>query len=187
METAFSWIGELARFFGSLLPRLLIVKFSHNAVKYVHGSKVVLLEPGLHVYWPIVTEIEMCAVVRQVQSLQSQVLDTKDGVTVLVDGLICYSIDDTVAFLAENENSYDTIDDVATAAIRSVVVEYGFEELRSGSARVNTQLTRQTQKMLKQFGVVVEYARFTNFARCRVLHLSGGPMSHVENHVTNPQ
>lgn len=187
METAFSWIGEIARFFGSLLPRLLIVKSSHAAVKYVHGSNAVLLEPGLHIYWPFVTEIEMCAVVRQISTLQSQILETQDGVTVLVDGLVCYTIDDALAFLAENENAYDTIDDVATAAIRKVIVSSNFQELRDGGKRVDTRLTRETQKMLRCFGVGVEYTRLTNFARSRVLHLSGGPMTHVETHVSNPQ
>lgn len=183
MAAAFSWLGELMQWFGSFFPRLLIVKSSHRAVKYVFGSKRVLLEPGVHLYWPIVTEIEVCAVVRQVLNLQSQILETKDGHTVVAGGLLVYEIDDAETFLAENENAYESIDDVATAAIRKVVVATTLEELREGRAKLDGRLTRETQKLLRAFGVSVEYARLTDFARVRAYHLSGGPLTNVENHL----
>lgn len=182
MEAAFAWIGKLAEFFGSFFPRLLIVKSSHRAVKYVFGSKRVLLEPGVHLYWPIVTEIEACAVVRQVLPLNAQLLETEDGVTVLADGLVVYEIDDAETFLADNENAYETIDDVATAAIRKVVTSSQYEALRRGGRKLDGQLTREIQKLLRDFGVKVEYARLTSFAKVRALHLSGGPLTTVENH-----
>ena len=182
MEAAFAWIGEIAKFFGQLLPRLTIIKSSHRSVKYVCGKHRKLLLPGLHVYWPIVTDIETCAVVRQVLNLQSQILETKDGVTVVAGGLVVYEIDDAETFLADNENAYETIDDVATAAIRKVVVSATLDELRAGRSKLDSRLTRETQKLLSDFGVKVEYARLTDFARVRAFHLSGGPLSHVENH-----
>lgn len=185
MESAFAWIGKIAEFFGSLFPRLLIVKSSHCAVKYVHGYKRVLLEPGLHLYWPLVTEYEICAVVRQIVALASQVLETKDGVTVLVDGLVVYEIDDAETFLADNENAYQSIDDVASAAVRKVIISLTYAEIRAGRARLDGRLTRATQTALRPFGVDVEYVRLTNFAKTRVLHVSGGPLTTVENHQGN--
>lgn len=182
MEAAFAWIGKLAEFFGSFFPRLLIVKSSHRAVKYVFGYKRVLLNPGVHLYWPLVTEVEITAVVRQVLHFNSQLLETKSGDTVTVGGLLVYSITDAETFLADNENAYESIDDVATAAIRKVVVSTTLDELRMGRGRLDSRLTRETQKMLSDFGVSVEYARLTDFARVRALHLSGGPLSHVEQH-----
>lgn len=182
MEAAFAWIGKLADFVGSLLPRLLIVKSTHRGVKYVFGSQLVALDPGVHVYWPIVTEIEVCAVVRQVLNLKSQILETKDGHTVVAGGLVVYEINDAQTFLADNENSFETIDDVATAAIRKVVISSTLDELREGRAKLDNRLSRETQKLLRVFGVSVEYARLTDFARVRAYHLSGGPLSTVEQH-----
>ena len=182
MGAAFAWLGKLVEFFGSFFPRLLIVKSSHRAVKYVFGKRRVLLLPGLHVYWPIVTEVEVCAVVRQVLNLQSQILETRDGTTVVAGGLLVYEIDDALTFLADNENAYESIDDVATAAIRKVVVGADLSELREGRARLDGRLTREIQKLLSDFGVKVEYARLTDFARVRAYHLSGGSLSTVELH-----
>ena len=186
MQTAFAWVGKLAEFFGSFFPRLLIVKTSHRAVKYVYGKRVVLLEPGVHCYWPIVTEVETTAVVRQVLNLQSQILETRDGHTVVAGGLLVYEIDDAETFLAENENAFESLDDVATAAIRKVVVGADLSELREGRAKLDGRLTRETQKFLRAFGVAVEYARLTDFARVRAYHLSGGPMSTVEYSLKGP-
>lgn len=185
MEAAFAWLGRLAEFFGSFFPRLLIVKSSHRAVKYVFGRKRVLLPPGVHVYWPIVTEVEMCAVVRQVLNLPTQLLETKDGHTVAVGGLVVYEIDDALTFLADNENAYEAIDDVATGAIRKVIVNTILQELRAGRAKLDGRLSRETQKLLSDFGVRVLYARLTDFARVRALHLSGGPLATVEQHTGN--
>jgi len=182
MEAAFAWIGKLAEFFGALFPRLLIVKSSHRTVKYVRGKNRVLLEPGVHFYWPVVTEIESCAVVRQVLVLKTHVLETEDGVTVVVGGLVVYEIDDAETFLADNENAYDTIDDVATAAIRKVVISSKLDELRQGRAKLDARLTREIQKLLRDFGVTVEYARLTDFARVRAYHLSGGPLTQVDTY-----
>lgn len=187
MGAAFAWIGEIAKFFGSFFPRLLIVKSSHRAVKYVCGHKRVLLQPGVHVYWPIVTEIEVCAVVRQVLNLPTQLLETEDGHTVAVGGLIVYEIVDAETFLADNENAYEALDDVATGAIRKVIVSTKLQELRSGRAKLDGRLTRETQKLLSDFGVRVMYARLTDFARVRALHLSGGPLATVEQHNTGNQ
>lgn len=183
MSAAFAWIGKIAEFFGSFFPRIVVVQTTHRSVKYVFGWKVVLLNPGVHLYWPIVTSIETCAVVRQVLNLKSQILETKDGETVVAGGLLVYEIEDAVIFLADNENAYETIDDVATAAIRKVVVAATLQDLRANRARVDERITRETQKLLSAFGVKVEYARLTDFAKVRAYHLSGGPLTHVETHL----
>jgi len=182
MENAFAWIGKIAEFLGSLFPRITVIMSSHRGVKYVWGSKVVLLEPGVHVYWPIVTQLETVAVVRQVLDLKSQILETKDGVTVVASGIVVYDIDDAETFLADNENAFESISEVAMSAIRKVVVNCDLEELREGRARLDSRLTRETQKLLRAFGVHVEYARLTDFARVKAIHLSGGPIAHVETH-----
>lgn len=182
METAFAWIGEIARFIGAFIPRLVIIMVSHRGVKYVRGKHAVLIEPGLHLYWPLTTELETCAVVRQVLNLQSQILETSDGHTVVAAGLVVYEIDDALAFLAENENPYESIDDVATAAIRRVVISLPLNELRKGRAALDNRLTRETQKLLADFGVRVLYARLTDFARVRAFHLSGGSLTNVDIH-----
>lgn len=182
MEAAFAWIGKLAEFFGAMFPRLLIVKTSDRVVKYVHGDRRVLLQPGLHLYWPFVTAIETCVVVRQVSVLKTHIIETSDGYAVVVGGLVVYEIEDAETFLANNENAYDVIDDVASAAIRKVVISSKLDKLRLGRAKLDARLTNEIQKLLRPFGAKVEYARLTDFARVRAFHLSGGPLTQVDTH-----
>lgn len=171
IEQAFGWLGEIARFVGSLIPRLLVVQKSHRAVKYVHGKNVVLLEPGLHVYWPLVTPVEMCAVVRQVINLPTQLLETRDGTPVAAGGVIEYEIKDAVRFLAELENGYEAIAAVALASVRQVITAsvHGDEpEL------LDEELTVAVKRDLRSYGVRVRRARLSDLARVRPVHLTGG-------------
>lgn len=174
IDAAFSWIGEIARFLGRLLPRPLIVKSSHGAVKYVRGYKVIELKPGWHLYWPIMTEVEMSPVVRQVLNLPTQLLETSDGATVAVSGMIEYEVDDVICYLAECENAYESIDNVATAAIREVVTKLEHADLRAASGSVDRLLTNASRRVLKDYGVYVLKARLSDFARVRPLHITGG-------------
>ena len=180
LESALGWIGEVARFVGSLFPRLLIVQRSHRAVKYVRGAHVRELLPGLHVYWPLVTVVETCAVVRQVLNLPTQLLETADLVPVAAGGIVEYEVDDAVLFLAECENGYEAISAVATAAIRRVVTEREYENLGG----LDLALTRAARRDLRSYGVRVLRARLSDLAKVRPVHLTGGLLNQTvhQNH-----
>jgi len=182
LDAALGWIGEVARFVGSLFPRLLIVQRSHRAVKYVRGSRVRELAPGLHIYWPLVTLVESCAVVRQVLNMPTQLLETEDCVPIAVGGVVEYEIDNAVLFLAECENGYEAISAVASAAIRRVVTEREYEDL--GAAGLDLALTRAARRDLRAYGVRVLRARLSDLAKVRPIHLTGGLLNQTvtQNH-----
>lgn len=180
LESALGWVGDLARFVGSLLPRLYVVQSSHRAVKYVRGHSPVVLEPGLHVYWPIVTPVESCAVVRQVLNMPTQILETADCVPVAAGGVVEYEVRDPLAFLADTEDGYEAISAVATAAIRRVVTDRDYEAL-SGPA-LDAALTRVARRDLKSYGVHVIRARLSDLARVRPVHLTGGLVNQTIAH-----
>lgn len=177
MEHAFAWIGKFAEFIASWLPRLLVVQATHRAVKYVNGWKVVELKPGRHIYWPIMTPIETCAVVRQVLNLPTQILETKDGVPVAAGVVIEYTIENAVRFLAECENGYEAVGNIAMAALRQIVISHNYEDLRGDGHELDTLLTRATQGYLTAYGVRVKKTRLSDCARVRPLHITGGNSS----------
>lgn len=179
MTGLFGWLSELFTWLGAWIPRLLVLKSSEAGVKYVHGWKPVRLGPGLHVYWPVVTLIERTSVVNQVLDLSEQKLVTADDKTVLVSGLVSYTIVDVMAFLAENENSFQVIDNVATAAIEDVITTTTYDELRTGRKKLRAKLKRACKRELKGYGVAVSSVRLTDFAPARVLCLSGVQMVQV--------
>lgn len=182
IESALGWIGELAHFLGSLFPRLVIVKSSHRCLKYVHGKRLVLLEPGIWAYWPLVTELEWCSVVRQVLVHQPHLMETRDGHPVVVAGVTAYTVSDPIKYLSENEDPYSVADDVAAAAIRQVVAGEDLDVLRQGLEETDARLTAASRRLLRPFGVRVEYTRLTDLGRTRPVHLSGLPahLPHVQ-------
>lgn len=187
LDSALGWIGEVARFVGSLFPRLLIVQSSHRAVKYVLGRTPVVLKPGPHVYWPLVTPVETCAVVRQVLNMPTQLLETEDCVPVAVGGVVEYEVADPLAFLAETENGYEAISAVATAAIRRAVTCRNYEDLNGSD--LDRSLCRMVSRDLRPYGVRVLRARLSDLAKVRPVHLTGGLLNQTvhQNHTEYAQ
>lgn len=173
IDQAFGWLGQIMGAIGSLVPRLVIVKTSDRALKYRRGNDLVLLGPGLHVYWPLVTELEWCSVVRQIMVHRPHVLETRDGVPVVVSGVTALRIVDPIRYLAENEDPERTMDDAAAAALRQVVVSEDYDTLGQALAATDARLTKATRRALRAFGARVEYTRLTDFARTRTFHLTG--------------
>lgn len=133
-----------------------------------------VMKPGLHLYWPMVTQIEIVPVARQTMSLPSQVLTTQDDKSIMVAGSVVYSITDML--LAYGGMNYDvptTLDDVARAAIVELITSKTLDQLKGCKTQINSDFTRLCRKRLKIYGVGVRSAYFTDFAQCRVYRLVG--------------
>jgi regulator of protease activity HflC (stomatin/prohibitin superfamily) len=172
VDAALGWIGDLVSWLVSWLPHLVQVRKTERAVKFIRG-KTAEIGPGLHLWWPITTEVEVRPVVRQVMGLGSQTLTTKDGQAVHVDGLLVYSIGDLHTYLVENWEAEDSLGEVGQAGIRKAVVNMDFDDIQRGMADVDNRLTKEAQKLLERFGVEVELMRLTSFSRAHVLNLVG--------------
>ena len=94
MESAFAWLNTLVQTFYRFFPHILIVRATHAGVKWAWGSRIKTLGPGLHVYWPLTTEVEVIVTARQTLTIPDQVLATKDGKKVVVKTLVVYKIRD---------------------------------------------------------------------------------------------
>ena len=103
---------------------------------FKRGWKPKTLKPGLHFYWPLVTELETFPVVRQPVKLSRQTLTTKDNITVGVSGVVTYRIRDILAFFTNTYEGDDTIEDIALTSITQVVNR---KRLRNGCMRNTTR------------------------------------------------
>ena len=90
MESAFAWLNQLIETFYRFFPHILIVRATHGGVKWVRGKNIKPLSPGLHIYWPLTTEVEVLVTARQTLAIPDQVLATKDGKKVVVKTLVVY-------------------------------------------------------------------------------------------------
>ena len=176
---ALNWIGQLVEWFASLIPRLEICKKNRAGVKYVRGKDVKLILPGLYVYWPIVTEVEMESTARQSLVLESQTLTTTDDFTVTVSGVLIYYISDVTKALVETEDIEDTLGDVASTAQTDAVISRTFEEARTEIVGLenNEELTKACRKSLRPFGIRAVSYTITNYAEITAYQMMGVPQS----------
>lgn len=175
MDAAFAWLGHLAEWLGAFIPRIRIVRSTHGGVRFRNGKTATEIKPGIIVYWPIVTEVDIIPVARQTNNLPTQSLLTKDGKTVVVGGVVVYAIADVVACISRNWDVTETINDITMVAITEVITSNTLEYLQTNmTGDVLNQLTRATRKRLRPYGVKVYRTALTDFSTCMVIKNIGG-------------
>lgn len=173
MDSALAWIGQIAAWIGQFIPRWQIVDTTRGAVKFVRGSRVVKLGPGLHWFWPVLTDFHVYPTARQAVDLRAQTFVTEDDKTIVVGGLIVYEIEDIEKILAHTYDPEETIRDITLSAIHDVCCQMSWDELKREQRRgtLDTKLRRESQKGLIDYGVKVLKTTLTDLAPCRVLKL----------------
>jgi regulator of protease activity HflC (stomatin/prohibitin superfamily) len=174
MESAFAWLSELVHTFYKFIPHILIVRATHGGVKWVRGHKIKPMQPGLHFYWPLTTEVEVIVTARQTLAIPDQVLITKDGKKVTVKTLVVYKIRDVVQAVGKANWDVDTtINDLTQSAVVRVIATHTYDEIMHGIAdeTITQTLTHATRRELRQYGVHVCRCKLVDFADCKVFKL----------------
>jgi regulator of protease activity HflC (stomatin/prohibitin superfamily) len=176
MDAALGWIGQIVSWIGQFIPRWLIVRTTHGAVKWVAGKRVVPLGPGLHFWWPVVTEVMLYPVARQSTNLRGQALVTKDDKTILVSGLVVYEVRDIEKLIAQTFDPDDTIEEISLSVINNVLCRKTWRQLRDDheSGKLDKELLHRARLALAPYGVHVLKTTLTDLAPCRVIKLASG-------------
>lgn len=147
---------------------------THRGVRFRRGKIVCVIEPGLYIYWPIVTEVESLPVKRQTVNLPTQTLKTKDNIAVAVNLVVVYEINDIERALVDTWDVEQTIGDIALAADVELVTGNPVEWLTANIAGdVQRELTRRCRSELHPYGVRVVKAFLSDFAEATVIRLLG--------------
>ena len=182
MESAFSWLSQLIETFYRFFPHIVIIRATHAGVKWVRGKHIKALQPGLHFYWPLTTEIEVLVTARQTLAIPDQVLTTKDGKKVTVKTLVVYKIRDIIQAIGKvNWDVDSTVNDLTQSAVVRVVATHTLDEILKGTADesiVNT-MTKEVRKELRQYGVHIVRAKLVDFAETKVFKLLTTQPSHA--------
>ncbi len=181
---AFAWIGQIVEALGKFIPRAIIIRATHGGVRWMFGSRIKGLKPGMHFYWPIITEIDILVTARQTLNLPVQVLMTKDKAQIVVGTLVVYRINDVIKAIGERNWDVEcTVSDITQAAVVEVFSQHTFDELLQfiATGEMETKMTKSVRKKLRQFGVYVQRCAVTDFSTCRVYKVIGnevGPAHH---------
>ena len=178
--SALAWLGDLVEFFADLVPRIDICTAKQAGVKFTKG-KVKPITPGLFMYWPVITEVELVETSRQTLNLASQTLTTADGYAVLVSAVVVYRVEDPTTVLVEVSDWEDTLGDAALGAVVDVVGGSDFDYIRENlNGEIEKKIRHKTRLALKPYGIKVERAFLSDFAECKVYKVAGdGPSSVV--------
>lgn len=175
MDSALAWVGQIAEWIGKFIPRWEILNTTMGGVKFVKGSRVVALGPGIHWYWPVTTDFQVYPTARQADSLQSQSIVTADEPerTIVVAGMIVYEVADIKKLIAFTYDPQNTIRDIALSAIHDVCAKMKWEDIKQGqrAGTLDTKLKNEARKALEPYGVNVLKTMLTDLAPARVLRL----------------
>ena len=170
---ALDWIGQIADWIGRFIPRWEIIETTHGAVKWVKGSRVVPLGPGVHWFWPITTKFCSFPTARQAINLRTQNFCTTDDKTVIVGGMVSYEVFDIEALVAHTYDPDGTICEIAAPAVLDVCSQKTWDELKKAhrDKTLDKELKKEVARELDKFGVKVLKARLTDLALSRVIRL----------------
>lgn len=167
-----SWLSETMNALRSFFPRREIVRNTHKGVKWSLWRRPREVKPGVRWYWPLITDMEVIPTARQTLGLAVQNLTTKDGKTVVVGGVVVYSIRDVLLAIGEkNYDVDDTVAEISRAAIVTVVSKWNLQD----PGNIETELTKECRRRLRQFGVSVHRAALAEFCEPTPLSLIGIP------------
>lgn len=176
MEAAFGWIGEFIAWLVNWLPHLGICRKTHGGVKFVWGKTIKEIKPGLYVWWPPTTEIEVVPVARQTLTWEAQRLTTKDDHVITIKVVVVFTLEDVKKALVDTADYDDTAEDIAGEAIADIVSENTYDDLRKNQRAIENDMARKTRTTLKTYGLYVERCRIVDFAKTRMISIDGSPM-----------
>lgn len=171
---AFDWLNTLADWMLSLIPRVCHIKSTQAGVRFTCG-KAYSLRSGLHVYWPVWSEIQVTCVVRSTIDLRYQALIAKDGTGVVVTVTVVYEIIDALKALTLTDNIVSTIADLAQKSVKLVISSCTTEELKTGRRpnrkSVDRVLTTHVASCLREYGVKVNEVFLADVTLPRIVHV----------------
>ncbi len=172
----FSWLAEIFNGLLSFIPRPVIVRATHGGIKWRWGHKVIELKPGWRWIWPLTTDWEIIVVARQTHNIvKPQAVESLDGETLAVSALIVYSINDIVKAIGCRNWAVDTtINDIAESAVIHTFSKYPYDYIQQNlCTKIEEELTETCKRELLKYGVLVQQAKISGFAKVEMKMLLG--------------
>lgn len=177
---AFDWINDIVRWFAQFLPQWDLLDPTEGGVKFKPGYKIVVLKPG-HIYWwwPVTTNIYTIETKRQPLTI-SQRLTTADGISVMVETVIVYTIDDVEKAIVDTRDHEDTISEIGEKVTVKPVMSREFDQVRvdiADSNKLNNEIKSGARTELGAYGVKVVDGYVKSFVKTKVFSHDGTGMA----------
>jgi len=185
----FEWLNTIFDWVWGFKPILDILPPTEGGVKFKPGGKIELMKPGhLYMYWPVTTCILTLETKRQSIEVQQE-LTTKDHETVMVKTVIVFTVDDVMKALVETTDFDDTTEEMGQKGTVRAVMSRKFDQILKDmveGTEIRNEVAQGARSALRPFGVKVEDAFISSFAKTKVFsHMGDGmaiDLNHDEDH-----
>lgn len=186
---AFDFLNDIVQWFGKWVPRWDLLQPDEGGIKFrprtrgiwprrrLHKTgNIIVLEPGeIYWYWPVTSYVVTIDTKRQTLAI-GQRLTTKDGVSVQVDTVIVFVIDDVEKALVETKDFKDTIGEVAQKLTIRPIMSRTFAETcedMGESNNMRNEIFKGAKALLGDYGVRVLDGYVSDFAKTTVFSHDG--------------
>lgn len=129
-----------------------------------------IVGPGVHWNWPCALErVHRHPTCTDTQELGVQNLTTSDGVSVTVEGIATYNVENVEELLIKVQGEKQAIIDSAAAEIAFAIVAATFAEVIKEDFW--NAVTIRIRRRAKRWGIAIESVRPRHLVRGRTLHL----------------
>lgn len=156
----------------AILPSIVMVEPTERGARLSRGGKYRIIGPGLYIVWPIVQRVIRMDVITQVVDLAPQTIRTKDGIELVVSGIIRYRIIDIEKALFAVQDLDKALSTLALAVILEYVRIKTMNECEDTEA-VKKELRHGLAEAASGWGVKIETVGLTDWGRVRSVRLFG--------------
>lgn len=157
------WIPQFFEKLTCIIPRLVRVPTTHRLVKWSWCQEISDHGPGIHWYWPVVTEMLLVdmrwkSCVNYVQTVTMQ-----DGTTVSARAMTVWRPYDLTLMVGQNEDYADRVAETSLSTVVDVLCPLSAQQLKCVGA-LNYALTAENRTQLAACGIEVVSSKFTELA-----------------------
>jgi regulator of protease activity HflC (stomatin/prohibitin superfamily) len=178
------WLTQILDAITSFIPRFYLIAVGRMGVKHTASiriywkkwrpavefpGKAIALKPGLHIYWPLITEIEDYSVELDSMDIDIQTMLTADDVTVVVRCVLQFTIFDIIKARVRCNEFESTIVDLCAPQVALEISKWEYKENRLFLDDFNMKLKRSVGPKLRKYGIKAELFAIRDLAPARVL------------------
>lgn len=127
-----------------------------RGVKFRLGKFVSITKPGLQIVIPFIETMMKVDIRVKAVDVPNQEAITKDNISVGINAVIYYKVDDVSKAVLEVENFYYAISQIAQTTMRNIVGSVDLDTLLSERDKVSEQIRSIVDKLTDPWGIVVQ-------------------------------
>lgn len=138
------------------LVSLKIVNEYEKGVKFTLGKYSGVMEPGLQVVIPIIQSWERIDMRTKVQEVPSQDAITKDNVTIKINAVLYFHVQDATMAVIEVQNFLYAVTQLAQTTMRNIIGEVTLDDLLSSRESIAKKIQVIVDKESDPWGIKIE-------------------------------